>query len=392
MLFQLLDKKQECYKIFCEGELVDDYQVKSLTHTWAPALHLEKGEIEYGQIWCGGKSLTQVCPEDLSFRWQSVNQKAMAYLRTFQQSKINLNDVCFYDLVPRKFLLEFYEIKNEITRSVFRGYNRPKNYEFMRDLSFLIKKIEQNNLNLDFNNIDHADSKVRNSLSKIKKQNNKIIYDPWKTVTGRLTTKKNSFPILTLNRELRSLVVPKNDVFVELDFNAAELRVLLGLLKEQQPEEDIHTWISKNIFDEKYNREETKKKVFAWLYNPKAKNKKLNEYLNRDKLYEEYFDGDKVHTPFDREICVEKDKAVNYLIQSSASDMLLSSAINISKELAGKKSFVSFCIHDSIVLDLSKEEKNLINVLTEIFSRTKFGDLKANLNIGKDFGNMRKIS
>jgi len=391
LLFQLLDKKQECYKIFCEGELVDDYRIESLSHTWSPASHLEGEEIEYAQIWCGGKTLSQACPPELSSRWESVNKKAMAYLRTFEQSKINLRDVCFYDLVPKKFLLEFYEVKNEISRFVFKNYGRPKNYEFMRDLCFLLKRIESNDLNLDFNNIDYSDNKVRSSISKIKKHNNKIIYDPWKTVTGRLTTKKNSFPILTLNRELRSLLVPKNDVFVELDFNSAELRVLLGLLNQPQPEEDIHTWISKNVFHEKYNREETKKKVFAWLYNPKAKNKKLNEYLDRDKLYEEYFKTDKVKTPYKREICVEKDKAVNYLIQSSASDMLLNSAVNVSKKLTGKKSFVSFCIHDSIVIDLSTEEKDSINALAKIFSRTKFGDLKVNLSIGKNFGNMRKV-
>jgi hypothetical protein len=37
------------------------------------------------------------------------------------------------------------------------------------------------------------------------------------------------------------------------------------------------------------------------------------------------------------------------------------------------------------------EEKNLIEELAEKFSGTKFGNLKVNLSIGKDFGNMRKV-
>ena len=386
-----MDNKQECYKLYCEGQLIDDYQSDSLTHTWAPSLYLENQDIEYAQIWCQGKTLSEVCPEDFKERWDAVNEKAKIFLRTFQNAKINLEDVCFYDLVPEKFLIEFYDIKNEITRFVFKNYKRPENYDFLKELIFFLKRIEQNHINLHMKNVDYSNKNIRNSVSKIKNCNTKIVYNPWGTVTGRLTTKKNSFPILTLNKELRSFIKPQNDIFVELDFNAAELRVLLGLLNQPQPKEDIHTWISKNIFNNKIGREQTKKKVFSWLYNPKAQNKKLNEYLNRDKIYKEYFINNCVYTPYDRAITVNEDKAVNYLIQSTSSDMLLTSAMNISKELCNKKSFVSFCIHDSVVIDMSTEEKNLVEDLVEKFSGTKFGNLKVNLSIGKDFGNMRKV-
>ena len=71
--------------------------------------------------------------------------------------------------------------------------------------------------------------------------------------------------------------------------------------------------------------------------------------------------------------------------------MLLKSAMAVDKLLKKKKSFVSFCIHDSVVLDVSVEEKDLVEDLAKKFSETKFGDLKVNLSIGKDFGNMRKV-
>lgn len=390
-MFQVLDNKQECYKIFCEGELVDDYQAGSLTHTWSPSLHLENQDIEYAQIWCHGKTLAEVCPPELKGRWEAVNEKAKIFLCTFRNAKVNLEDVCFYDLVPEKFLLEFYDIKNEISRFVFKNYERPKNYDFLKDLIFFLKRIEKNDVNLSLENIDFSSGNTRNGVSKIRNCNTKIVYNPWGTITGRLTTEKNSFPILTLNKELRKFIKPQNDIFVEIDFNAAELRVLLGLLNQTQPQEDIHIWISKNIFNDKLDREQTKKKIFSWLYNPKARNKKLNEYLDRDKIREEYFINECVYTPYDRAIAVSEDKAVNYLIQSTSSDMLLTSAMNLAKELANKKSFVSFCIHDSVVIDMATEEKDLVMKLVEKFSETKFGDLKVNLSVGKDFGNMRKV-
>ena len=195
---------------------------------------------------------------------------------------------------------------------------------------------------------------------------------------------------MTLKKELRSVLKPQNDVFVEFDFNAAELRVLLGLLGQTQPQEDIHAWINENVFANKLTREATKKKTFSWLYNPKAKNKKLNGCFDREKLHKEYYTNGSVRTPFNREIPVEAEKAVSYLVQSTTSDMLLTSAMAVEKELKHKKSFVCFCIHDSIVVDLSYDDKDLIESLGEVFAKTKFGKLKTNLSIGKDFGNMKR--
>ena len=177
MLFQVLDNKQECYKIYCEGGLIDDYKSDGLSHTWSPALYLKEQDVEYAQIWCQGSSLLQMCPDELKERYVSVTQKAKVFLRTFHNAKINLNDVCFYDLVPEKFLLDFCEIKNEITRHVFKERERPKNYNFLKELIFFLKDVEQNDINLDLKNIDQTNSKARNTISKIKNCNTKIIYN-----------------------------------------------------------------------------------------------------------------------------------------------------------------------------------------------------------------------
>mgnify|MGYP007000094991 len=53
-----------------------------------------------------------------------------------------------------------------------------------------------------------------------------VDYDIFGTVTGRMTTKRGSFPALNLKRELKKHVRPNNDVFLELDFNAAEIRTM----------------------------------------------------------------------------------------------------------------------------------------------------------------------
>ena len=389
MIFQLLDTKHECYKIFCADELHDDYSDEVLTHTWAPSPSLADKEVEYAQIWSGGKTLADLCPEKSKHRFENLNERAKVFLKTFFNARINLDDVCFYDCVPEKFLLDYFSLKNEIAADVFENYKKPLNHDFMRDLIFFVDRISNQTLNIDTSDLDMSDEKT--GVQKISLDKNKVVYNPWGTVTGRLTTQKNSFPILTLNKNLRKCLKPQNDVFLELDYNASELRVLLGLLDQVQPEEDLHSWLAKEVFDDKYTREEVKKKVFAWLYNPTSKNKRLNAFFDRQAVLEKYYDGHKVVTPYDRTVDVDEEKALNYLIQSSSSDMMLTAAMKLDKILSNKKSFVAFCIHDSIVLDIAAEDKELVENMREEFSKTRFGNFRTNMSLGLDFGDMKRI-
>ena len=116
-------------------------------------------------------------------------------------------------------------------------------------------------------------------------------YDIFGTKTCRLTTKKHSFPILTFPKKYRSIVKPNNDLFVELDYNAAELRMLLALSGKEQPSEDIHDWNVSNVYQNSLTREAAKKRIFAWLYNPKSKDKLSNKAYDRNSILKKYYNG-----------------------------------------------------------------------------------------------------
>ena len=47
---------------------------------------------------------------------------------------------------------------------------------------------------------------------------------------------------MNLSKQYRKVIHPKNDFFLELDYNAAEVRVFLALSGFKQPETDIHEW------------------------------------------------------------------------------------------------------------------------------------------------------
>ena len=226
----------------------------------------------------------------------------------------------------------------------------------------------------------------------IKKTTHCVDYLPFKSKTGRLTTSKSSFPILTLDKVFRSVIKPTNDYFVELDFNAAELRTLLALSGKEQPSIDIHDWNVENVYRGVLTRDEAKKRIFAWLYNPDSRDYLSGRAYDRDEVLKKHFDGSKVTTAFDRIIPADNHHALNYIIQSTTSDLLLKRAIETGKILHDRKSNIAFLLHDSLVIDYAKGDADLLDDIVETFSDTDLGRYVTNISVGKNFGAMKRYN
>jgi hypothetical protein len=174
-----------------------------------------------------------------------------------------------------------------------------------------------------------------------------------------------------------------------LDYNAAEVRVLLGLSGEEQPKNDIHEWNAERLG---ITREEAKKEIFSWLYgSKKIDTKKYENYFGLNKLMEQKYDGRIITSLYGRKIESDQFHSLNYLIQSSTTELFLDQVSKINKILKDKKSFISFLVHDSVVIDLAKEDKKLINIILSTFAKTKLGTFPVNISAGKDYGQLRKL-
>ena len=393
MLFQALDNKQECVGVYVDGRLVYDELPSGLTKTWGYSAFLSDQEVEFAGLYCVGKDLTDVCPEHLRESWESVSNRMRAYLRSFVTSGVSLEENCFYDLVPHRYLMEFCDLKNQITEHVLENIPRPENYDHLLSVTKLTTEISNQKLNIQPANIKHlrANLQTRNLLKKLKKTTPYCKYNVDGTKTGRLTTNPAGFPILTLKREHRPLLEPNNDWFVELDFNAAELRVLLSLANKSQPDMDIHKWNIQNIFGDQGTRSDAKKRAFAWLYNPQSEDHTMNRFYERDEVLKKYWDGQTVKTVFGREIPADDFHALNYIVQSTCADMVLEQACKIRSLLAQKRSTIAFVVHDSIVLDLADEDRQELLHLVDEFSSTRLGNFMVNISAGKNFGKLREL-
>jgi hypothetical protein len=58
--------------------------------------------------------------------------------------------------------------------------------------------------------------------------------------------------------------------------------------------------------------------------------------------------------------------------------------------LKGRASRIAFSVHDSLVIDMSLEDTDIVPCLVEEFGSTPFGKFKVNVNVGNDYGNLRK--
>ena len=392
MYFQSLDDKSECVGIYANGKLHFDEFPQELTKTWRHSGAILNNEVEYAWIRTGGKNLVAACPEPLAAKLAANQSKFKAYLQSFRIARINLRELCFYDLVPEDFLLEFCETKNQITKFVFENCEKPSNYEHLAKTHRLLYKMKYR----DFD-ISNKDCREMLTNTRDRVQINRLIngpkhidYNLFGTVTGRLTTFSNSLPILTMRKVYRKTLKPKNDWFLSLDYNGAELRTVLALGEEPQPEWDIHQWNAKNVFGGVISREEAKEKFFAWLYNPESNTIK-SELYNRNKILLQYYDEGYVSTPMGRKIKVDERKAFNYLIQSTTADLVLDRAIEIDEFLNDKRSFISHIVHDEIVIDLHDQERDLVPLIKNIFENNLLGYFRGNINAGKNYYDLKGL-
>ena len=388
-----MDNKTDCAGTYLSGQFVWDKIPDGITKTWSYSDHLFGRDIEYANLLVSGRPIETVCPQHLRERWDSVKGLLRSHYKALTASKVDLGDVCFYDVVPQKHLQHYFELKNEITQWVFDNVERPDNYNFLKQVQAATRELKRHpvNLNSFAVYVSSADCmKAKHLYDQFGEETPYVDYDIFGTVTGRLTTKKNSFPILNLKKELKNHVRPNNDVFLELDFNAAEVRTMLALQGHEQPEEDIHEWNIKNIFKKDLSREKAKTKLFAWLYNEESQAIQ-SDFYDRESLKQKFYRDGKVETPFGRSIDAPVRKALNYLLQSTSSDNTLDRFCKISNFLRATRSHVAFVVHDSVVIDLHKDDRFLIPQLVEMFGDTRLGKFKVNCSIGKNLGAMREF-
>jgi hypothetical protein len=397
-MFQVLDEKGSCVGIYKDGNLHFKNFDGLLDKTWNYTSSLKGMDVQYAQIYANGKSLEDACPDNLKDSWRDINNKLRAFITSFFEAKVSLKENCFFDLVPERFLKEYCEIKNRICQHVFDTYEKPSEYTFYRRFSELLGSISDRELQISRSRIADRlwNPQGKKLWQKVNEGHTSVKFNMFSSVTGRLTVTDRSFPILNLAKELRDVIEPTNDWFVELDLNAAEMRIALALAGQKQPDGDLHDICRKEVFNDEVTRSEAKTIATKWLYSSSSEDVKkydaaLSKFYNKEKLLSEYWKNGYVYTPYGRKIEADLHHAISYLNQSTLIDMWHRQLIKADDMLVGKQSFLAFPLHDCGLFDIKEDEKNMLPDLIKTLSDTEYGNFPVGVKIGSDYGNMKKV-
>lgn len=332
--------------------------------TWSVNEKINSKENIYLQI------LSEEDNMKLFFPHHSMYETFSIHLNIMKKTKTFLTRKCFYRSLNESLILDFYNEFNEYAKFRLNDLQPNINYENIVDVFILLSEIEKYPLKL---------------RGKLKGSNPYLKFSPF-TKTGRLRTVSPFFPLYSLEKSLRIDILPKNDYILEIDFNAAELRIFLALMGLGQPQDDAYEEVQR-IFNLD-SRTDAKQKVFEILYS--------NHYDNIaiSSLLEKYRNGNTITTPYGYSIYLdEKTKQINYLCQSTCSSLIYEKSLEIMSYFKNNnsKSKLLFPFHDAVVVDLHKDDIHKIREIKNLFSSTRFGFFGSRCRIGTNYYNLEEI-
>lgn len=218
--------------------------------------------------------------------------------------------------------------------------------------------------------------------------------------TGRPTNSFNAVNFLAIPKgeEFRRCFKPKNDEFVQMDFDGYHVRLVANLLGYDIPlDEKAHMFLAKQYFGKKVTKEQYRqaKQVnfqaiygtipFEYEYLPFFK--KLKVWI--EDLWQRYEKEGKISVPisekeFTKVLSSEMrpTKLMNYLVQSYETARNVTALYNVLKMLRTCETKLLLVTYDSILLDFSKKDGK--ELLTKIKDTLECGKFPVSVDFSKD--------
>lgn len=252
-----------------------------------------------------------------------------------------------------------------------------------KDLVESYKYVEQSGIKVDRKLFE---SKYKTQCDNFSISNS-IAYGTYNlyNITGRPTNAFNGINFLAIPKEdgYRECFIPKNDVFVEFDFDAYHLRLIAKLINYEFSSESIHETLGKHYFQKNDLTEDEYKKskeiTFKQLYGGIEDQYKdieffslLNSFIEQE--WKKYNKFGAAVLPTGRKIKktegMNKLRVFNYIVQNMETKHNVSRIVQLRKELENKKSQLVLITYDSFLFDFCLEDgkqtlENIKNILQE---------------------------
>jgi len=346
--------------------------------------------------------------ESLSLKWQTIkkylSEKELyavdaKYTKYFLSGKIN--DVSFYYALTENSRFDFDNCEPIIISNFYREHDSLKNinelipvskhYEYCENIynvvkPYLLKNTDAMNKAIEvFFKIEKEGIKLdktcfikyhENHLTPHFSVKQGVIYTSYNlfTLTGRPSNSFNGINFAALNKENgeRGCFIPRNDLFIEIDFQGYHPR-LIGELAEWHFPNDRNTYeILGQLLG--VTQQEAKELTFKQLYGgvwPEYKDKPFFKQVDMfvDDLWNTIQYSGRIETPSGK-IFKLKDidnpnpqKVLNYYIQNYETSQNIAQFYSLFNEFKLLKSRIILYTYDSVLIDVSREETPKINEL-----------------------------
>jgi len=204
----------------------------------------------------------------------------------------------------------------------------------------------------------------------------------FKTLTGRPANRFGGVNYAAINKDNgdRKCFIPRNDYLFELDISAYHPTLLANLVDYDFGEKDIHQSFAEMY---KVDYQKAKELTFKQLYGGVFKQYKDLEFFKKvqvytDDLWADYQENGWIESPISGHIFSEENledmkpqKLLNYVLQNLETSTNVCILWEMFKLLRGKNTKLVLYTYDSFLLDLDKNEKQIIKEILEIFNKFK---------------------
>lgn len=310
------------------------------------------------------KSLWDISPPPNPYIRPSTQTHEIFYNQHRNNREINV-------IIP---IVKHYEICERIYNELQSNIGKDTNYNtfFNTKTSLVYNAIERNGIAID--NKIFSEYFYQTDQTKVHTQYN------LKTLTTRPSNRFNGVNYAALNKDngARKSFIPENDEFIEIDITAYHPSIAGRLISYSFPTSDIHA-----AFGEMYgvDRDKAKELTFKQLYGGIFKEYREIDFFKRiggfiDQKWLEfnaqgYIECDISSYRFEKSSLenMNPQKLFNYILQNYETSQNILILWDILSILRGKKSKLVLYTYDSFLIDLSAEERDLMQDLQDIFKK-----------------------
>ena len=172
MILQTIDTKSGCKNFYVENQFTENLEQFSNKRflTWKKSPALSEQEVDYAWLMAEGKNLE-------SYELDGFT-KLKAFHKSFITAKVDLNDNCFFDLIPENILRKYYNQLNTLCQTIDDNFEKNNLYYHLRDCHELLESISCNiaNINLDSFKKHISSKQDINLLNRVSRKNS-ILYN-----------------------------------------------------------------------------------------------------------------------------------------------------------------------------------------------------------------------